>query len=184
MANMILRSCASSTSGGSGCTFSRLLGGLLLVATLVSPAGARSRESAPQKAADFSLPTRDGTVTLAGLRGKVVLVDFWASWCGPCRQSFPWLGAVAERYAADGFVVVAINLDKDREAAGTFLQSFSTPFYVAFDPQGKVAEAFGVEAMPSSFLIGRDGLVAFVHPGFELGDTGAVEARIKEAIAK
>jgi len=184
MRNMILRQGSCSTSGGSARAIGRVLGGLVLAAVLVSPAAARSRESAPQKPADFSLPTHDGTVTLAGLRGKVVLVDFWASWCGPCRQSFPWLGTMADRYAAQGLVVVAINVDKDREAAGTFLRSFSTPFYVAFDPQGKVAEAFGVEAMPSSFLIGRDGLVAYTHPGFDLGDTAAVEARIKEAIAK
>jgi thiol-disulfide isomerase/thioredoxin len=101
------------------------------------------------------------------LRGRVVYVDFWASWCVPCRASFPWLAKLNERYAARGLTIVAIDLDKDRAAADAFLAKYAAPFKVAFDAPGKTAEAFGVEAMPTSFLIGRDGRVLERHAGFD-----------------
>ena len=160
---------------------------LLLVAGAAPPDGARaSRRSAaePRPAPGFTLPTRDGTVSLEGLRGKVVLVDFWASWCAPCRQSFPWLREMGSRYGAQGLEVVAIDLDKDRRLADAFLIELAPTFTVAFDPQGKTAEAFGVEAMPSSFLVGRDGRLLVSHPGFDSKDTGAFERRIREEVAK
>src|ERR1051325_706536 len=91
-------------------------------------------------APSFDLPTKNGTVSLDSLRGKVVLVDFWASWCGPCRQSFPWMSKLYETYSQKGFVIVAVNLDKKQEQANDFLAEFSPPFIVAFDPAGKTAE--------------------------------------------
>jgi cytochrome c biogenesis protein CcmG/thiol:disulfide interchange protein DsbE len=94
------------------------------------------------------------------------------------------MGAVAERFAADGLVVVAIDLDKSRAPAEAFLSEFSTPFLVAFDPAGKTAEAYDVGAMPASYLIGRDGRILYAHRGFEAGDAASLEARIKEAIAR
>lgn len=156
---------------------------LLLLLSLAVPALARSSASPnPPLAAGFELPTATGTVTLDGLRNKVVLVDFWASWCGPCRQSFPWLTTMSQRYGDNGLVVVAINLDKDRELAQTFLRQFSPPFIVAFDPQGKTAEAFKVTAMPSSFLVSRSGHVVYSHAGFDLRDTGTIEKQIQDQI--
>jgi cytochrome c biogenesis protein CcmG/thiol:disulfide interchange protein DsbE len=140
--------------------------------------------SAPRPAASFELPTRTGTVSLDALRGKVVLVDFWASWCGPCRQSFPWLGKVAQRYGAKGLVVVAIDLDKDRGLAERFLHELPSPFTVAFDPAGKTAEAFDVEAMPSSFLIDRAGQVVYSHAGFYPQDVDTFEKRIADEVSK
>jgi cytochrome c biogenesis protein CcdA/thiol-disulfide isomerase/thioredoxin len=138
------------------------------------------------------LPPLDGAVawlnspplTPEGLRGKVVLVDFWASWCVPCRKSFPWMSALSEREAARGLVVVAINLDKSREPAEAFLRELSPPFTVAFDPAGKTAEAYNVSAMPSSYLINRDGQIVFSHAGFDPRDTAAIETKIKEEVAK
>ncbi len=161
---------------------------LLLLATLLlsRPAGARTERGAAVEtmAADFSLPTKSGNVALGSLRGKVVLIDFWASWCGPCRQSFPWLRSMASKHAPEGFVVVAINLDKDREAANEFLRDFKPSFDVAFDPAGRTAEAYDVRAMPSSYLVGRDGRLVYSHAGFTLRDEETIENKIKEAVAK
>jgi thiol-disulfide isomerase/thioredoxin len=160
---------------------------LLLLLSPAAPARAAEARGAgadPPPAARFELPTRTGTVALDGLRSKVVLVDFWASWCAPCRQSFPWLSAMSERYGADGLVVVAIDLDKDRELAQAFLREFSPPFVVAFDPAGKTAEAFDVRAMPSSYLVSRTGRLVYSHRGFDRRDADAIEKRIKEEVAK
>jgi cytochrome c biogenesis protein CcmG/thiol:disulfide interchange protein DsbE len=158
---------------------------LLLLLALAVPALAKAPPGVspdPPLAATFELPTSAGTVTLAGLRTQVVLVDFWASWCGPCRQSFPWLSTMSERYGGKGLVVVAINLDKDRDLAEKFLRELSPPFVVAFDPQGKTAEAFKVTAMPSSFLVSRSGRLVYSHAGFDLRDTDAIEKQIQEQI--
>jgi cytochrome c biogenesis protein CcmG, thiol:disulfide interchange protein DsbE len=143
---------------------------------------ARARDHAT--APDFTLPTTSVPFSLADYRGKVVLVDFWASWCIPCRQSFPWMGSMIERYSAQGLVIVAINLDKKREAADEFLQTFHPPFIVAFDPAGKTAEAFHVDAMPSSFIVSRTGTIVYSHQGFERAKANTVEDQIKEALSR
>jgi thiol-disulfide isomerase/thioredoxin len=103
---------------------------------------------------------------LDNLHGKVVLVDFWASWCGPCLQSFPWMNGLHARHADDGLVIVAVNLDQDRALADAFLKKVPPQFRVEYDQAGQLAKAFGVEAMPTSFLIGRDGTVRARHAGF------------------
>lgn len=159
----------------------------LLLLTLAAPAPAETARPAaaePPAAPSFDLPGRSGNVSLESLRGKVVLVDFWASWCGPCRQSFPWMSAMTERYGANGFAVVAIDLDKDRALAEAFLRQLAPPFTVAFDPAGKTAEAFDVATMPSSYLVNRAGRLVYSHPGFTLKDADAVETRIKEEVSK
>ena len=151
---------------------------------LPSGLAASRRAAPPVPASDFELATKSGKVALHDLRGKVVLIDFWASWCGPCRQSFPWLRSVAERYAASDLVVVAINLDKSREPAERFLREFAPGFLVAFDPSGKSAEAYDVAAMPSSYIVGRDGQILYTHAGFDLEDAESIEKKIQEAVAK
>jgi thiol-disulfide isomerase/thioredoxin len=129
-----------------------------------------------------NLSITDFETTIA--ENPIVLVDFWASWCGPCRQSFPWMSAMSKRYGPQGLVVVAINLDKDRRSADQFLRELSPPFAVAFDPDGRTAEAFDVQTMPSSFLVNRDGQLAYAHRGFDSKDADAFEARIKEEVLK
>lgn len=140
-------------------------------------ASAAAHDAAPS----FQLPAVQGTVDSDSLRGHLVLVDFWASWCGPCAQSFPWLGSVQKRYEAKGLRVVAINLDKKREAAERFLLKHGAPFTVAFDPEGKTAEAFQVESMPSSYLIGPDGTILYTKHGFRADHTQEIESKIEEA---
>ncbi|MEP7027061.1 MAG: TlpA disulfide reductase family protein [Candidatus Eisenbacteria bacterium] len=128
----------------------------------------------------FELPARAGAVDSDSLRGHTVYVDFWASWCVPCRRSFPWLRELQERYGEHGLAIVAINLDKDRAAADRFLAAYPSPFRVAFDPTGKTAGAFHVSAMPSSFLIDREGRLIEAHAGFDPKQAAAIEARIRK----
>jgi len=162
----------------------RVLSFCLLLLCLAMPAFAKTdppAEARPVPAPGFTLPTQSGTVCLDSLRGRVVFVDFWASWCGPCQKSFPWLATMHDRYSAKGLAVVAVNLDKDRGLANAFLKKYRAPFTVAFDPSGKTAKAFGVWGMPSSFLLGRDGTIVRSYSGFDPKSTKAIETLIQEA---
>lgn len=120
---------------------------------------------------------------LRHLRGRVVLLDFWASWCGPCKESFPWMNAMHDKYSGQGLQIIAINVDRRREDAARFLARTPARFSLAYDPQGQAATAYAVPAMPSSVLIGADGRVLKVHAGFKPEDTGPLEAAIEAAIA-
>src|SRR4051812_32235055 len=105
--------------------------------------------------------------TVPDLKGKVVLVDFWASWCAPCKQSFSVMKEVHEKFAQRGFVVVTISLDEKKADMEAFLKRNPTPLLVLHDPKGRLAEATGIEQMPTSFVLGPDGKVVAVHRGFE-----------------
>ncbi|MBK6865314.1 MAG: TlpA family protein disulfide reductase [Ideonella sp.] len=131
----------------------------------------------------LALPGLKDTVDLASLKGKVVYVDFWASWCGPCKQSFPFMNELQSRYGAAGLEVVAVNLDARRDDADRFLAEVPARFTVAFDAKGESARHFEVKAMPSSVLIGRDGKVVAAHKGFKDGDRKALEERIAQLVA-
>ena len=158
---------------------------LLFASALPSFAGSPSRSASQARPApSFTLPAVNGTVVLDSLRGRVVYVDFWASWCEPCKRSFPWLATLQKSYGPRGLTVVAINLDKDRDAAGRFLQKYPAAFTVAFDPAGTIAEAYQVAGMPSSFLIGKDGSIVHSHIGFDAKKTGPIEQLILEACSK
>ncbi len=98
--------------------------------------------------------------------GKVVLVDFWASWCSPCLQSFPWMNGLQQKYGGRGFEVVAVNLDQDPALAEAFLKQRPAGFRVEYDTPGAIARQFGVQAMPTSFLIDRQGRIRARHAGF------------------
>ena len=121
-------------------------------------------------------------VDFAALKGKVVYLDFWASWCVPCRQSFPWMTELERKLEKDGFVVVAVNLDQERADAERFLSEFHPAFRVAFDPKGSLAEHYHVSGMPTSVLIGRDGRTLTVHQGFRSKDRDALELQIRSAL--
>src|ERR1700678_2968999 len=92
------------------------------------------------------------SLDLASFRGRVVYLDFWASWCGPCKQSFPWMETMKRTYAGQGLEVIAVDLDGDRADADRFLAQFHPTFDVRFDPEGELAEAYKVQGMPSSVL--------------------------------
>ena len=109
---------------------------------------------------------RASDLDLSAYRGKVVYVDFWASWCGPCRESFPWLGNLVREFSSRDFVVIAVNVDKDRARAERFLDNTPADFPIVYDPRGDIATAYNVAGMPSAVLIDRDGHVRFQHAGF------------------
>ena len=130
-------------------------------------------------APDFDLPGADANVGLAQYRGKVVYLDFWASWCGPCKLSFPWMNAMQAKYGAKGLQVVSVNVDVKRADAAKFLTANPASFVVAFDPQGRTPGLYAVKAMPSSYLIGRDGRITLLHCGYAPEDGAALEQEIR-----
>jgi len=161
----------------------RSLAILVLLPMVLAPvAGAAAKPPVPKKAPAFQLPARSGTASLDSLRGQVVLVDFWASWCVPCQRSFPWMDSLMARYGKQGFSVVAINLDKQRAPAYRFLEEHPASFTIAFDPAGKTAEAYGIAGMPTSVLIGRDGTIVQTHLGFDPKKNAEFESLIAEKL--
>jgi peroxiredoxin len=120
-----------------------------------------------------------GQLSLADYRGKLVYLDFWASWCPPCLVSLPALEALRQEYAARGFEVVAVNLDRDLEQARRFLRKNPVGYKSASDPEGRIPRSFEVETMPTSFLIDRNGVVQYVHEGFRKGDVELLRERIE-----
>ncbi len=147
--------------------------------------GCNSAVLADTPAPDFNLPTVDGkTVKLSDFKGQVVYVDFWATWCPPCRKSFPWMESMHQKYKDLGFKIIAVNLDGKREVMEDFVKSMHSTFTVAHDADGSVAETFQVKAMPSSYLIDRAGNIVRSHAGFRDKDMDELEAIFKQLIAK
>jgi thiol-disulfide isomerase/thioredoxin len=153
----------------------------LCTAAFVSPALA---VEAGQPAPALALPSiRGDVVDLAKLRGRVLYVDFWASWCGPCRRSFPWMNEMENKYGARGFTVIAVNVDKKRADADKFLTLNPANFAIVFDESGATPTAWAVKGMPSSYLVDTRGNVTFVERGFLDENKGPLEERIKALLA-
>lgn len=121
-------------------------------------------------------------IDFRALLGKVVYLDFWASWCSPCVTSFPWMQQMHETYSDQGLVVVAVNMDQEPELAEQFLKQYKVAFRIAYLNDGKLAEYFGVETMPTSFLIDRQGNVRFKHAGFHEHKQPEYEAHIRQLL--
>jgi len=115
-------------------------------------------------------------------KGKVVYVDFWASWCIPCLQSFPWMQAMHEKYSKQGLVIIAINLDHNRAKADAFLKKLNPTFTQMFDPKGKLADEYRVSTMPYSFLVDRSGTPRFEHAGFFKAKISSYEKEIVDLL--
>jgi len=158
----------------------RLALGVLLLAALAATSPVLAIDVGAT-APDFSLPAlgKDARVQLATLRGKVVLVDFWASWCGPCREAMP---QYQKMYADghDGFEIVAVNVDEDVGDAKKFLAEHPVTFTVALDPAGDVPKSFGLVGMPTSYLLDRNGVVRLRYQGFRAQDLDALRKQIHE----
>ena len=138
-----------------------------------------------KKAAEFSLPAVNGeTVALQSLRGKVVLLNFWATWCGPCRQELPELARVQEKFRQRGLAVVAVTVDNEVENVRAFLKKYAIKLQTVWDKKKKVADAYLVEKMPSSYLIDRNGVVRFIHRGYTPEEFKRIEAEIDELLDK
>jgi thiol-disulfide isomerase/thioredoxin len=119
---------------------------------------------------------------LSQYRGHVVVVDFWASWCKPCRQSIPWLNDLRQRYAGQGLIVIGVNVDAERGDAERFQHDVPIGFDVIYDPQGRLAEQFHVQGMPSSFVFDRDGKLARTLLGYRDAQRPQHEAEIQELL--
>jgi cytochrome c biogenesis protein CcmG/thiol:disulfide interchange protein DsbE len=155
-----------------------LLSGTLVLATLASEWVAAAP---PRPAPNVMLQDADGsTVELAAYKGKVVIVDFWATWCPPCKTSFPALDSLYREYQSRGVEVLAVNLDERRRDADMFLGDHPHHLTVFFDPQGASPAAFGVKGMPSSFLIDKVGRIRFTHMGY----SGDVHQTYRKEIAQ
>lgn len=111
-------------------------------------------------------------------RGKVVLVDFWASWCGPCLRSFPWLNRMQAKYADRGLVVLGVNLDKNRADADRFIQKLQPKFEILYDESATLAHQFDVQTMPSSFVLDSSGEVVMKHWGFTTKEADKFEKKL------
>ncbi len=135
-----------------------------------------------QVAPAFELPGQSTPVQLSAYQGKVVYLDFWASWCGPCKQSFPWMGEMQAKYKAQGLRVVAVNLDQKPADAQAFLKETPAAFDVAFDASGKTPKAYAIQGMPTSVLIGADGHVISMHSGFKPEQRAELESQIRRAL--
>lgn len=146
--------------------------------TLLSAPDAIAANSSKHPAPDFSLPSLSGNKALDDYRGQYLYVDFWASWCGPCRQSFPWMNDMLDKYEAQGLKIVAINLDEKRSDAMRFLDEVPTDVDIVFDSSGSTAESFKVRGMPSSYLINPEGQIIFSHIGFRKRESSKLEAEI------
>lgn len=116
-------------------------------------------------------------------RGRVVVVDFWASWCVPCRRSFPWLNSMQARYGDDGLVIIGVNLDSEPGDADTFLDQYPADFTIIRDADGVLARQFEVAAMPTSYVVDRDGHIIARHLGFKVKKIDEYEDVIRAAIA-
>jgi len=139
----------------------------------------------PAPAIDLpTLPDSGKHLTLASLQGKVVYVDFWASWCGPCRVSFPLLEEIRAELATRGFEVLAVNVDEFEDDALKFLQEVPVSYRVVRDASGQSPKTYGILGMPTGFLIDREGVIQEVHQGFRKSDGPRLRAEVIELLAK
>ncbi len=148
----------------------------LAVGTVTS---AVAEDSAP----DFTLKSRDGSnMRLSELRGQVVMINFWASWCGPCRQEMPLLDELYQQYEPLGFTLLGVNVEQDVADAERLLKDAPVSFPVLYDPDNSVTKAYDVVAMPSTILVDRDGNMRYVHHGYKPGYEDDYQTQIRELI--
>ena len=151
---------------------------LFILVLLAGPVFAlKSGDPAP----DFSLPRLGGDtpLALADLRGKVVYLDFWASWCGPCRKSLPLYEEMNAGFPANRFQTIAVNLDETLEDALHFLDSHPVSYPILLDPEGKMASQWQIQVMPSSYLLDKDGVVVKAWAGFKPSHIEEIENEIR-----
>lgn len=159
---------------------------LIAMTMLISICGFSANASeVGQAAPQFTLPSllQDQPVSLTQFSGKVVYVDFWASWCAPCRISFPLLNKLHQKLKDQGFEVVAINLDENKANAEKFLKDFPVTFPVLRDSKGEWADQYVVESMPTSFIVDKQGVIQHIHHGFTSDDINELEKKIVQLLA-
>ena len=136
-----------------------------ILLTLILLISSRARSDYPT-APKLQLLTQNGVIELSDLKGKLVYINFWASWCRPCKESFPWLIEMKKKFENYPFEIISINLDTDKSLADKFLSTQAINFPIAFDPDEKIANEYGIEGMPSSYLIDDKGQLRLRYIGF------------------
>jgi len=157
----------------------RWVQGALLTAVTALASAADAGGPAP----DFTLNELSGApAALSQYRGQVVLVNFWATWCGPCQQELPLLDQVYKKYKPAGFTLLGVNVDKDAPAVKDLLARKPLSFPVLLDPANSVSKAYHVDDMPSSVLIDRKGMIRYVHRGYKPGDENEYQDKIRQLL--
>jgi peroxiredoxin len=152
---------------------------LLLAAAAAAPAAVTPQTAAP----DFTLKSLEGrNLRLKEQRGNVVLVNFWATWCGPCKQEMPQLNRLYDKYRASGFVLLGINVDENPQQAAGIAQRLGLHFPVLFDADKTVSKLYDLNSMPATVLIDRDGRVRYLHRGYREGVEDAYDQQIRELV--
>ena len=153
----------------------------VLITTATVGLAAAAAVSGP--APNFTLKSLDGkNLKLSEMRGDVVLINFWASWCGPCRQEMPLLNALHKKYQPLGFTVLGVNVEENTDDARGFLNNFPVVFPVLLDSKNKVSKQYDVVAMPTTVVVDRDGNMRFLHKGYKPGDEKAYRQMVKKLI--
>ena len=155
----------------------------LLIALPVTSYAAGIKVGEP--AADFTLSSRSGEpVSMASLKGQVVLLNFWASWCGPCRQEFPLLDTIHKKYKKIGFTVIGLNVEPDSKDAEVFLKQNPVSFPIVYDPKDDLSKRYGIGGMPSVALIDRKGIVRWMHKSYVAGDENEYLDQVRSLLAE
>jgi peroxiredoxin len=154
---------------------------VLVIALLAAPLVLAVSDSGP--AANFTLKSATGdNIRLSEYRGQVVLINFWASWCGPCRQEMPELDALHRKYSDLGFTVFGVNVEQDRALADKVLRDIPVSFPILFDDSNLVSELYQVDAMPVTVLVDRNGDIRYMHRGYKPGYEQAYEEQLRTLI--
>jgi len=152
----------------------------MLAAAMLLAAGIGHAVGVGERAPDFRLPQlgKDASLGLADLHGKIVFVDFWASWCSPCREAMPQYEKLRASLPGDGFAILAVNVDETRADAEKFLAAHPVGYAIVLDPAGEVPKAYGLVGMPTSYLIDRNGVVRWRGQGFKSADIDTLRQEI------
>lgn len=163
-----------------------LMAAILALALPVWAAADSAADSvAPAPAPAFTLQSTAGQqVSLAQFKGDVVMINFWASWCGPCRQEMPLLQSIYQKYKDMGFTLIGVNVEPDAKTANAWLKATPVSYPVLYDPQSKVSQLYQVQAMPTTVIIDRTGTVRYIHRGYVPGDENAYLNSIRALIVQ
>ena len=163
--------------------YSTLFRHIVILALCAGFTTAASAKAVQAVAPDFTLKSQKGdNLKLSELRGKVILINFWASWCGPCRQEMPVLNELYQRYRPLDFTILGVNVEQNSDNARSLLKDVSVSFPILFDNDNKVSKLYHVKGMPSTVLVDRDGNIRYVHMGYQPGTEAEYQSQIRALI--
>lgn len=155
----------------------------ILGMSVLLAAGLVAVNASAEPAPDFTLQSSTGeNVRLAEQRGQVVMLNFWASWCGPCRKEMPLLDEMSKRYSAAGFVLYGVNVEEDNTDAKKLIKELGVTFPILYDTESKASSLYNVDAMPTTVVIDKKGEIRFVNRGYKAGDEAKYREQIRELI--